>query len=286
MRITIRITTLIALLVACSSSETETTTNETTTGGEEDLSPPMILRTTTPVPVPSPEIAREEMSDPMQRLWTGVEEVVAIRPPEPPEQGTTDALNEWARGPFREWVSNRTEASRSVESIAEEVRANGVPFEDIVGGALFGYMYEDMAAGARGAPVPNEISGDPELLQIYTDALTQSIQPIASRSFAAYLHCATTFARMNGDAEGEAEADGEGEAEAEAEGEAEDGEAEGEAEAVPRPWAAWGAYCYERAREVDQVYELHPATEGGEPTGPTEPTQPTQPTEPQGEPQT
>ena len=45
--------------------------------------------------------------------------------------------------------------------------------------------------------------------------------------------------------------------------EAAEGEAEGEAEAEPPPpWAAWGAYCYERAREVDQVYELHPATEG------------------------
>ena len=261
MRLTILLS--FALLVACStaSTDTEDTTTETTAGGEEDVSPPMTLRTTTPVPVPAPEVAREEMSEPMQRLWTGVEEVVAIRPPDPPAQGNTEALNEWARGPFREWVSNRTEASRAVESVAEEVRTNGVPFEDIVGGALFGYMYEDMAAGARGAPVPNEIADDPELLQIYTDALTESIQPIASRSFAAYLHCATTFARING-AEPAAEAP-EAEATEAPAAEAAEGEAEGEAEAEPPPpWAAWGAYCYERAREVDQVYELHPATEG------------------------
>lgn len=252
-----------ALLTACSSSsntDTDTTDQETTTGGEEDLSPPMVLRSTTPVPVPTPDIAREEMSEPMQRLWTGVEEVVAIRPPEPPEQGNTDALNEWARGPFQQWVATRTETSRRVETIAEEVRAQGVPHEEIVGGALFGYMYEDMAAGARGAPVPNEIADDPELLQIYTDALTESIQPIASRAFSAYLHCATTFARMHGQ-EPPAQADAEPAAESTTEA-AQPAEEE-VAEQEPLPWAVWGAYCYERAREVDQVYELHPQTEAG-----------------------
>ena len=155
----------LALLVACSTNADETPNHESTAGGEDDdVRPPMVLRTTTPVPVPAPDVAREAMSEPMQRLWTGVEEVVWADRPEPPEQGTTDALNEWARGPFREWVTHRTEASRAVESVAAEVRAHGVPFEDIVGGALFGYMYEDMAAGARGAPVPNEVADDPELL--------------------------------------------------------------------------------------------------------------------------
>lgn len=265
--------TLLAMALLCGacskSSDTDTESNvETTSGGEEDARPPMVLRTTTPVPVPTPEVARESMSDPMQRLWTGVEEVVAIRPPDPPDTGTTDALNEWARGPFREWVSNRTQASRDVERIAEEVRRNGIPHEDIVGGALFGYMYEDMAAGARGAPVPNEVADDPELLQIYTDALTQSIQPIASRSFAAYLHCATTFARINGQAP---ENDTQPASDAESESESDETE--------PLPWAEWGAYCYARAREVDEVYELHPQGEPAEPT--EEPSETPAQTEPQ-----
>jgi hypothetical protein len=50
-----------------SSSSSNVTSGETTSGGEDMSDHP--IRTTIPVPVPQPAIAREDLSEPLQQFW-------------------------------------------------------------------------------------------------------------------------------------------------------------------------------------------------------------------------
>ena len=57
-----------------------------------------------PIPVPQPVYARENLSADLQELWKRVEEAVAVRPPEPPEGASAEAIDEWAEGAFKDWL--------------------------------------------------------------------------------------------------------------------------------------------------------------------------------------
>ncbi len=229
------------LVVACGGSTTETTTTEpteTTSGGDVtvEAEPIVVLRSTTPIPVPQPAIPREQLSPVLQDIWTKVEEAVAIRPPETPTEHTLEAVNAWAQGPFTTWIQARTEANRAVEALSSELtnaeHPHSIP-ERAVGAALFGYLYEDLVSGVRGAPIPEEITNDQELLDVYVGALTNSTSPVARRALDAYLFCARHVAEYLGET----------------------------------PWAEWGPYCYARAEDVNAVYELVPHAEVQESPG-------------------
>ena len=107
------------------------------------------------MPVPQPAVAREEMSEPLQGVWTQIEETVAIRPPDPPEEATREAVQAWSEGPFTEWLDQRREHMRQVIQTSEGVE-DSPPFERAVSAALMGYAMEDLAADVRGAPIPDE----------------------------------------------------------------------------------------------------------------------------------
>jgi hypothetical protein len=96
-------------------------------------------------------------------------------------------------------------------------------FERGIGTALFGYMYEDMAGSIRGAPVPETIAKDAELLEIYTSALTEHITPFAELSARAYYACLALFVKLN-----------------------------------DPQWGEWAYYCDERGSEVVDTFELEP----------------------------
>lgn len=231
----------VALACGGSTEENDTTTTEveSTSGGETDAETPpdIAIRTTTPVPVPQPAIAREELSAVLQQLWTKVEETVAIRPPAPPAENTLEAIQEWASSQFAEWIRQRVEAQREVEQLSSELVNPEHPHsvaERAVGAALFGYVYEDLVSGARGAPVPDEIAGDPELLEVYVGALESATTAPARRALDAYLFCAQHVAQ----------------------------------ELAETPWVSWGPYCYERAQDINAVYELVPPGQMQDPAAP------------------
>lgn len=175
-----------------------------------------------PIPVPQPVYPREELSRDLQELWSRVEEAVAVRPPEPPEGSSEDAIDEWAEGEFREWLLRRQEAIDRALASTHALRTHPL-FERGIGTALFGYMYEDMASSIRGAPVPEHIAKDEELLGIYTDALTEHITPFAELSARAYYSCLALFLKL-GDPQ----------------------------------WGHWALYCDERGAEVVDTFELAP----------------------------
>jgi len=217
---------VVLLASACGSSAPETAEPvepaPETAGGE--TAEPVVLRTTTPVPVPQPAVAREELADALQQLWTRAEEIVAEGPPEPPTEGTTEALAAWADDPFLPWVNGRREAIEGAEPFVEAIGED--PVQRSVAAALFGYMYEDTAAGIRGAPVPAEIASDPELLDVYVQTLDEQLHPFAQRALESYAYCATTLANLG-----------------------------------ETPWVGWASYCLERGRDVGTVFELGAAAE-------------------------
>lgn len=222
---------LAATLVACGGGTSSTTEEadpvDTTSGGE--AAPEHPIRATVPVPVPQPAVVREEMSEPLQSVWTQIEETVAIRPPEPPEVATAEAVQAWSEGPFTEWLDQRREHMRAVIQTSEGVE-DQPPFERAVSAALMGYAMEDLAADVRGAPVPEDIAADEELLGIYVQSLQRVLRPIATEAVVYYAYCQQRIAALGDESE----------------------------------WLPWRAYCVQRGQEMIEVYELQPA----EPPGP------------------
>ena len=175
-----------------------------------------------PIPVPQPVYPREELSNDLQELWKRVEEAVAVRPPEPPESASQEVIEAWAEGAFRDWVLQRQAATDRALSATKALRTHPL-FERGIGTALFGYMYEDMAGSIRGAPVPQDIAADKELLEIYTGALTEHLTPFAELSARAYYACVALFMKLD-----------------------------------DPQWGEWAYYCDERGGEVVDTFKLEP----------------------------
>jgi hypothetical protein len=206
---------------ACGGSTVNTASeNAETAGGEESVMSPA-LRTTTPIPVPQPAVAREGLSEPLQRLWTAVEEAVAIRPPDPPAEDSLDAVQGWSQGPFSEWVRARIEANERMGAIFDEVPEVPV-HERGIAAALVAYALEDFAGGVGGAPVPTEIARDAELLEIYRSELTDAVHPLASSAVLRYAFCQQRLAPLGDESE----------------------------------WLPWRAYCVQRGQEMISIYGL------------------------------
>jgi hypothetical protein len=218
------------MLAGCGGGGSGTTTTQTTsdTSGGEVADHP--IRTTIPVPVPQPAVAREELSDPLQRFWTQIEETVAIRPPDAPAEATNEAVEAWANGPFAQWVTARREAMSAAITTSEEVPEDPA-HERAMAAGLLGYALEDFAADVRGSPIPSDISSDPELLEVYLSSLREVLLPIANDAVVSYAFCQQRLLPLGDESE----------------------------------WLPWRAYCVQRGQEMIQVYELAPTDEATSP---------------------
>jgi hypothetical protein len=181
-----------------------------------------------PIPIPQPVYPRAELSNDLQELWSRVEEAVAVRPPQPPDGATAEIIEGWAEGAFRNWLVQRQAATDRALAATHALRTHPL-FERGIGTALFGYMYEDMAGSIRGAPVPENIAKDKELLEIYTGALTEHLTPFAELSAKAYYACMALFIKLD-----------------------------------DPQWGEWAYYCDQRGSEVVDTFKLDPP----EPTDP------------------
>ncbi|MDH3653340.1 MAG: hypothetical protein OEN21_03650 [Myxococcales bacterium] len=198
---------VLAVAVGCAGRQTP--------DGSEEL-------VVSPIPVPQPVYPREELSNDLQELWKRVEEAVAVRPPEPPDGATEEVIHDWAEGAFRDWILRRQAATDRALSATKALRTHPL-FERGIGTALFGYMYEDMAGSIRGAPVPEDIAADKELLEIYTSALTEHLTPFAELSARAYYACVALFVKLD-----------------------------------DPQWGEWAYYCDARGGEVVETFRLEP----------------------------
>lgn len=230
------VTTCLALgsLVGCGGSEpaSEESTGAETTGGETTVDPgtdaedggtlaaTLELPTTTLIPVPSTGVPRHQLSAPLRDIWSRVEAASAMVPPEFAGDRTMEAINAWVAQEFTAWATSRGAASAAVADAAGQLTPGSAEYG--VAGALVGYTYEEFVIAFRGAPVPDDIAADPELLQIYVEALTSASEPMARQAAAAFGACARTLAPMGPES----------------------------------PWVEWAQYCLYRATEVNEVYRL------------------------------
>jgi hypothetical protein len=154
-----------------------------------------------------------------------------VTPPEPPVGATEADIEAWAEGPFRAWLDQRAAAT---DHALEAMRAmREAPVEErAMGAALFGYLYEDAVSSIRGAPIPEAVGADPELLAIYSESLNEALLPYATMAAQAYYGCVLLFRQVEDEA-----------------------------------WGEWPAYCDARGSEVVEVFELVP----DEPADPADP---------------
>lgn len=232
------------LAAGCAGSAEAPATPATggTAGGETTR--PAEMRATTPIPVPQPGRAREQLSPELQAVWERVEMAIALAPPEPPSGSTQEDIEAWAEGPFRQWVERRLAATNHALEPMRAMREAPVE-ERAMGAALFGYLYEDAVSSIRGAPIPDAVAGDPELLAIYSETLNSALLPYARMAAQAYYGCVVLFREVEDEA-----------------------------------WAEWPAYCDTRGSEVVDVFELVPEEP---PPGPQEPPDAPAPEGPEGE---
>jgi hypothetical protein len=224
------LTSLSLLVIGCGGGSTATessgssgTSTTDTSGGENET--PHTLYTTTPVPVPQPAIARDRLAQPTQEIWLEVEQAIAVRPPEPPAATEEAVLTSWYQSDFSPWLAQRVAAAQRAEG-----HANGLegapPWDRGVAAGLLGYLHEQTAAEARGAPIPPSVSGDAELLAVYTRALDDALMPLVRRSLEGHRFCVAAFDELAGASEGPA-------------------------------WQEWRDFCEDRGEELVRVYS-HP----------------------------
>jgi hypothetical protein len=241
-RMLVQTSLLVAVVIAgCggSSPPEPTTTVEPepreTDGGEVAAEEPVEIRYTTPIPVPQPAVDRGSLSAALQTLWDRVELAVAVRPPEPPVEATAQAIEAWASGPFAQFITRRREAVAQAEAAIAGVRSMSA-IERGVAAALLGYVYEDGAAAIRGAPVPEAIGADPEMLAVYVSTLDEVVAPIALASASAYGLCVGALRDS-------------------------------------APWGEWAQYCDSRGLDVVRVYRVPTGNDSAE-APPADPARP------------
>jgi hypothetical protein len=218
-------------LTGCAgSSEPATTEAEptSTAGGESEvgasteptLAESLELPTTTLIPVPSSGVPRHLMSAALQDLWRSVEDASAMAPPEFDGEASIDAINAWVEEEFVPWTEARTAVTLAILESARALPPGSA--EAGIGGALVGYTLEEFVIAFRGAPIPEAIATDAELLEIFLASLTNGSQLIARQAGSAYGVCARTLAPLGPDS----------------------------------PWVEWAQYCLFRGQEVNEVYGL------------------------------
>jgi hypothetical protein len=230
--LSVLLTSLSLLVIGCGGSSPRNdegsgsagTSTAETSGGEAEA--PHTLYTTTPVPVPQPAIARDRLASPTQEIWLEVEQAVAVRPPQPPAATEEAALTGWYESAFSPWLAQRLAAAQRAEGHASGLEG-APPWDRGVAAGVLGYLHEQTAAEARGAPIPPSVSGDAELLAVYTRALDDALE--------GYRFCVAAFDELAGVSEGPA-------------------------------WQEWRDFCEDRGEELVRVYS-HPTEQGASTSG-------------------
>jgi hypothetical protein len=222
------------LLAACggssSSGAAEPASGGSSSGGEAAdptaNAPPAISTGPAPLPIPTPPVARGDMSPALQAIWTRTEEILAEGPPPPP--GGDQNVEDWTSRTLQVWLSAR---SAAIGELTEQLSGLGAAplYERAIGAALLGTLIEDFVADVRGAPIPAAVAADPELLGIYRSSLDGMLGGIAERSAVSFQICAGNLDQLGDPA-----------------------------------WGEWRAFCFERAEELAEIYGDRTVEDGGD----------------------
>ncbi len=139
--------------------------------------------------LPDPDIEDGSMTRRMRFGWTLAAESFLIPAPPAPDDESAQNLEHWSAEVLSPWLRRKThtiEAARhELDQAAEESHR-----QRIMGGAIVGVMYEDVARVLRSIPPPRELEDEPEILEVYQNVLESQARPFLEHARRAYSACA------------------------------------------------------------------------------------------------
>jgi hypothetical protein len=139
--------------------------------------------------LPDPDVVDDALSERMRFGLQLAEESFSVQAPPPPERHSALELEDWSNGPLRDWLERKTHAMeaarRELDAAAEETHR-----QRIIGGAVVGLMYEDVARVLRDVPTPDDLDDEPEILRIYEQVVASQARPFLETARRAYHACA------------------------------------------------------------------------------------------------
>lgn len=144
--------------------------------------------------LPDPDVTEAALTRRMRFGWTLAAESFLLPPPDPPDERNAANLEEWSSEVLAPWLERKTHtveaARRELDQAAEENHR-----QRIMGGAIVGLMYEDVARVLRSIPPPEELESEPEISEIYQSILRSQARPFLEHSRRAYNACARNAIR-------------------------------------------------------------------------------------------
>lgn len=139
--------------------------------------------------LPDADVPEQALSERMRFGLQLAAESFAVAAPAPPPSRRALDLEDWSDGPLRAWIERKTRAieaaRRELDAAAEESHR-----QRIVGGAVVGLMYEDVARVLSSVPVPEDLDDEPDILAAYRDVIRMQVRPFLETARRAYHACA------------------------------------------------------------------------------------------------
>ncbi len=133
-----------------------------------------------------------ELSSPtterFRRGMTLAEASFRVSAPEAPESREASTLARWSDGALRAWLEQKTHAIQAAREDLDAA-AEEEPDQRVLGGAVVGLMYEDLARSLLAVPAPSELDSEPEVLGMYRDLVESQSRPFLALARAAYRAC-------------------------------------------------------------------------------------------------
>ena len=144
--------------------------------------------------LPDPDVEETALTRRMRFGWTLASESFEVPPPEPPSERTALNLEVWSEQVLSPWLERKT---HTIEAAREELdqAAEESHRQRIMGGAIVGLMYEDVARVLRSIPPPAELDDEPDIRQLYRDILRSQSRPFLELARRAYSACAQNAIR-------------------------------------------------------------------------------------------
>jgi hypothetical protein len=147
--------------------------------------------------LPETDVADEAYSDHMRRGLALAEASFDVAAPTPPASRAAGHLTDWGNGPLRAWLEHKSRAITAARSELD-LAAEEDHRQRILGGAIVGLMYEDVARVLRAVPAPVDLDSEPEILRIYQDLVRSQARPFLELSRSAYRACSLNADRPPG----------------------------------------------------------------------------------------
>lgn len=138
--------------------------------------------------LPEPDIA-DAAYTPHLRRGLALAEASFDRPaPVAPTSRAFQDIQAWTDGPLREWLEQKQHA---IEEARTELEAAGE--EDhrqrIIGGAVIGLIYEDLARTLRRVPVPVDLDSEPQIREMFDALVRSQARPFLETARTSYRAC-------------------------------------------------------------------------------------------------